>query len=163
VLYKFLTSCRGPRTATDTASCWPCPTPSNKYGNWATLTGFQQATYGPLYALQDNTKVLSAVGEPGPESPRFVNALSQNRPNPFNPETIVPYSLASRGKVTVRIYDVSGRCIRTLVDAVKDAGIYQVRWTGELDSGGKAASSIYFYRITYPNGASSAKKMAILR
>jgi len=163
ILYKFLTSCRGPRTTTDTASCWPCPTPANKYGNWATLTGFQQATYGPLYALQDHTKVLTGTGEPGPETPRFINALSQNRPNPFNPETIISYSLAARGKVTIRIYDVSGRRVRTLVDAVKDPGVYQARWTGELDSGGKAASSIYFYKITYPDGTSSAKKMAILR
>ena len=163
VLYKFLTSCRGPRTTADTASCWPCPTDANKYGNWATLTGFQTGTYGPLYRIQDNTKVLTGTGEPGPEAPRFVNALSQNRPNPFNPETIISYSLASRGKVTIRIYDVSGRNVRTLVDAVKDPGVYQARWTGELDSGGKAASSIYFYKITYPDGTSSAKKMAILR
>ena len=163
ILYKFLTSCRGPRTATDTASCWPCPTPANKYGNWATLTGFQQATYGPLYALQDNTKVLTGVVEPGPQAPRFINALSQNRPNPFNPETIISYSLAARGKVTIRIYDVAGRRLRTLVDAVKDPGVYQARWTGELDSGGKASSSIYFYKITYPDGTSSARKMAILR
>ncbi|MEK7329334.1 MAG: T9SS type A sorting domain-containing protein, partial [Candidatus Eisenbacteria bacterium] len=91
------------------------------------------------------------------------NRLFQNRPNPFNPETIIPYSVAAKGKVTIGIYDISGRCIRTLVDAVKDPGIYQTRWTGELDSGGKAASSIYFYRITYPDGASLAKKMALLR
>jgi len=96
-------------------------------------------------------------------SPRALNVLSQNRPNPFNPETMIPYSVASSGRVTVRIYDISGRCIRSLVDGVKDAGVYQARWTGELDSGGRAASGIYFYRITYPDGTSSAKRMAILR
>jgi hypothetical protein len=163
ILYKFLTSCRGPRSASDTAACWPCPTDANKYGNWATLGGFQTGTYGPLYKIQDATRVLTGIGQPGPEAPRFINALSQNRPNPFNPETIISYSLASRGKVTIRIYDVSGRRVRTLVDVVKDPGVYQARWTGELDSGGKAASSIYFYKITYPDGTSSAKKMAILR
>jgi len=163
VLYKFLTSCRGPRTVSDTASCWPCPTDANKYGNWATLAGFNTGTYGPLYPLQDTTKVLTGVEGPGPETPRFLNALSQNRPNPFNPETVIPYSLAARGKVTIRIYDIAGRRIRTLVDAVKDPGVHQARWTGELDSGGRAASSIYFYRITFPDGRTSAKKMAILR
>jgi len=76
---------------------------------------------------------------------------------------MIPYSVASSGRVTVRIYDISGRCIRSLVDGVKDAGVYQARWTGELDSGGRAASGIYFYRITYPDGTSSAKRMAILR
>ena len=39
VLYKFLTSCRGPRSVSDTASCWPCPTDANKYANWATSAG----------------------------------------------------------------------------------------------------------------------------
>ncbi len=163
VLYKFLTSCRGPRAVADTASCWPCPTDANKYGNWAILAGLQTGTYGPLYPIQDATKVLTGVAEPGSETPRLVNALSQNRPNPFNPETIISYGLAARGKVTIRIYDVSGRCIRTLVDAVQDAGIHQARWTGQLDSGGKAASGVYLYRITYPDGTTSAKKMAILR
>jgi len=163
VLYKFLTSCRGSRTTTDTSSCWPCPTDANKYGNWATLSGFQTATFGPLYRLQDASKVLTGVETPAEDSPRYPNALSQNRPNPFNPETTIPYSLATRGKVTIRIYDISGRCIRTLLDTVKDSGTYLARWTGELDSGGKAASSIYFYRITYPDGSSTSKKMAILR
>jgi hypothetical protein len=162
VLYKFLTSCRGPRVSA-TPPCWPCPTDANKYGNWAVLSGFQTGTYGPLYAIQNGNLAGAGVETPGAEAPRFANALSQNRPNPFNPETIIPYSLAARGKVTIRIYDISGRCLRTLVDTVRDPGIHQARWGGELDSGGKAASSIYFYRITYPDGTMSAKKMAILR
>ncbi|HZE20395.1 MAG TPA: FlgD immunoglobulin-like domain containing protein [Candidatus Angelobacter sp.] len=91
------------------------------------------------------------------------DALSQNRPNPFNPETLIPYSLASGGKVTIRIYDISGRCIRTLVDAVTGPGPHQARWDGGLDSGRKAPSGIYFYKITCPDGTSSARKMAILR
>ena len=84
--------------------------------------------------------------------------------NHFDGESfLAAFSLATKGKVTIRIYDVAGRCVRTLVDAVKDPGVQQARWTGGLDSGGKAASSIYFYRITYPDGTTSAKKMAILR
>jgi hypothetical protein len=165
VLYKFLTSCRGPRT-TETGVCWPCPgdtTTAAMTGNWAANPNFGAATYGPLYPIQDFTIATGVEQEPGSGAPSFLNALSQNRPNPFNPETLIPYSLASRGRVTVRIYDISGRCIRTLVDAVKNPGIYQVRWTGELDSGRKAASSIYFYRITYPDGKTSARKTAILR
>ncbi len=161
VLYKFLTSCRGPRSGSDTASCWPCPTDANKYGNWATLTGFSTGTYGPLYPIQDATRVLSTVDVTPP--PSFVDALMQNRPNPFNPETVIPYSLSAAGRVTVRVYDVRGRLVRTLVDAVQPAGIHAARWNGIVESGKRTASGIYFYLITYPDGHTSSKKMAILR
>lgn len=92
-----------------------------------------------------------------------MNALGQNRPNPFNPATTIPYSLATPGHIALRIYDVAGRLIRTLVDRVQVAGTYSARWDGRSDSGGRVASSIYFYRITYPGGARSVKKMAIMR
>ena len=95
--------------------------------------------------------------------PSFVDALQQNRPNPFNPETVIPYSLATPGHVTVRVYDVRGRLARTLVDAIQPAGVHVARWNGGLDSGKKSASGVYFYVITYPDGHSSSKKMAILR
>ena len=163
VLYKFLTSCRGPRTVSDTASCWPCPTDANKYSNWASSSSFAIGTYGPLYPIQDATRVLTPVEEPGSESPRFVNALSQNRPNPFNPSTTISYSLSTKGRVTIRIYGVGGRLVRTLVDAIQPAGFHLARWDGTLDLGGKAASGIYFYVIAYPDGNSSAKKMVMLR
>jgi hypothetical protein len=161
ILYKFLTSCRGPRTAADTASCWPCPTDPNKYSNWLTSGGFQTGTYGPLYAIQDATRVLTAVDITPP--PSFVDALLQNRPNPFNPETVIPYSLATPGRVSVRIYDVGGRLVRTVVDAIQPAGIHVARWNGVVESGKRSASGIYFYVITYPDGHKSSKKMTILR
>jgi len=161
VLYKFLTSCRGPRSTADTASCWPCPTDANKYGNWAALSGFQTGTFGPLYPIQNGN--LAAAGAGATPPPSFVDALMQNRPNPFNPETVIPYSLSAPGRVAVRVYDVRGRLVRTLVDAVQPAGVHAARWNGSVDSGRRSASGIYFYVITYPDGHTSSKKMAILR
>jgi len=131
------------------------PSPSHTYARGGRYSIDLLVTDG-LWSTRASTTAAIA-------SPRVMNALSQNHPNPFNPETIIPYSVAGRGRVTVRIYDISGRCIRTLVDAVKNAGLHQVRWTGELDSGGRAASGIYFYGITYPDGRMSARRMAILR
>ena len=162
VLYKFLTSCRGPRTATDTASCWPCPTPANKYGNWATLTGFQQSTFGPLYALQDNTKVLSSVdpiaGAPG------VNRLQGNFPNPFNPETAIRFSSARAGRVDVRIFNVAGRLVQTISKNVTQ-GVNEVRWNGKSSDGANLASGVYFVKVKYPDGTESTNglKVAIVR
>jgi hypothetical protein len=161
VLYKFLTSCRGPRSVSDTASCWPCPTDANKYGNWAALSGFQTGTYGPLYPIQNGNLAAAAVDET--PAPSFVDALMQNRPNPFNPETVIPFSLATPGRVAVRIYDVRGRLVRTVMDAVKPAGVHAARWNGSTESGQRSASGVYFYVITYPDGQTSAKKMTVLR
>ena len=161
VLYKFLTSCRGPRGVSDTASCWPCPTDANKYSNWATSIMFQTGTYGPLYAMQDATRVLTAT-DPTPP-PAFADALQQNRPNPFNPETVIPYSISSPGRVSVRVFDVRGRLVRTLVDAWMPTGVHVARWNGAVDSGGKSASGVYFYVITYPDGHILSRKMTILR
>ena len=96
-------------------------------------------------------------------SPAHVNLLVQNRPNPFNPETIITYSLATPGHVAIRIYDVAGRLVRTLVDRVEAAGVQSARWEGRSDIGGQAASGVYFYRITYPDGSHSAKQMTLLR
>ena len=161
VLYKFLASCRGARSVTDTASCWPCPTDANKYGNWAVLSGFQTGTYGPLYAIQNGNLAAAAIEVTPP--PSFADALMQNRPNPFNPETVIPFSLASPGRVAVRVYDVRGRLVRTLLDAIKPAGVHAARWNGATESGARAATGIYFYRITYPDGHTTSKKMAVLR
>jgi len=161
ILYKFLTSCRGARSGADTASCWPCPADANKYSNWATSPGFGAGTYGPLYLIQDATRVTTAI-DPTPP-PAFINALLQNRPNPFNPETVIPFSVATPGKVSVRVFDVRGRLVRTLVDGWRPAGVHVARWNGETDSGGKSASGVYFYMITYPDGQLSSKKMTILR
>jgi hypothetical protein len=169
VLYKFLTSCRGARTgaASDTGKCWPCPSPGTTLalmqGEWANQSaGFQTGTWGPLYPIQAGG-LATAVEEPAPGSPPHVNALLQNRPNPFNPETVIPFSIANRGRVVIRVFDIMGRSVRTLVDRVETAGIHVVRWNGKTDGGARAASGVYFYRITYPSGENSAKKLMIVR
>jgi hypothetical protein len=96
-------------------------------------------------------------------APAVGNRLLQNEPNPFNPSTVIAYELAKGGRVTVAVFDISGRLIRTLVNADQPAGIHQVRWEGTLDSGARAASGAYFYRIKFPNGAASTKKMILLK
>jgi hypothetical protein len=167
VVYRFLTGCRGAREADDLA-CWPCPTPSDAVATlsqmqaeWAAQSaGFGTSTYGPLYPIQASNGI---GGPPPPSPPRYVNALGQNRPNPFNPETTIPYSLADRGRVVIRIYDVAGRLARTLVDKVEIPGLHAAPWNGRTDDGSPSASGVYFYRIEYPDGTLSSKKMVLLR
>ena len=80
-------------------------------------------------------------------------ALLANYPNPFNPETWIPYQLAEPAHVTVRIYATSGVLVRTLSLGYQPAGIYQYRsraayWNGRNEVGESVASGIYFYTLT---------------
>jgi hypothetical protein len=88
--------------------------------------------------------------------------LAQNFPNPFNPSTTIRFSMKAKGLVTVRIYDVSGRLVRALVEEVRDAGSHAVVWNGTNDLGAKAASGIYFYRME-TEGFAATKKLVLLR
>ena len=84
-------------------------------------------------------------------------SLSQNYPNPFNPSTTINYQLSTPGFVTLKVYDLLGREVATLVDEYKQAGIYNCKLrieNGELPSG------IYFYRLQ--SGSYSETKKLIL-
>ncbi|MBW7995620.1 MAG: T9SS type A sorting domain-containing protein [Candidatus Glassbacteria bacterium] len=76
-------------------------------------------------------------------------ALKQNSPNPFNPATTISYSVPEGRSVDIslKVYDIRGRLVTTLVSEVKNAGTYTVFWEGASDSGRKLASGVYFYRL----------------
>lgn len=79
-------------------------------------------------------------------------ALLPNYPNPFNPETWIPYLLNRPAHVVMQIYNISGQVVRTLKVGKQDAGIYVDRakaahWDGRNDTGERVASGIYFYRM----------------
>ena len=83
--------------------------------------------------------------------------LGQNYPNPFNPTTTIKYQIPKLSFVTLKVYDVLGREIETLVDEEKPAGSYQVEWsTNNLSSG------VYFYTIN-ATGFIETKKMLLIR
>ncbi len=80
-------------------------------------------------------------------------ALLANYPNPFNPETWIPYQLAKEADVTLRIYAIDGTLVRTLVLGHQPAGMYQNRsraayWDGRNAIGEPVASGLYFYTLT---------------
>ena len=97
----------------------------------------------------DDTEVLSYI-------------LEQNYPNPFNPSTTIRYSIPISGEVTIIVYDVLGRKVKTLVDGFKQNGNYEVIfYANDLSSG------VYIYRITASNNGrilfTDSKQMILLR
>ncbi|MFZ1730715.1 MAG: FlgD immunoglobulin-like domain containing protein [Bacteroidota bacterium] len=93
-------------------------------------------------------------------------ALEQNYPNPFNPSTVISYNLSEGSVVTLRIIDVLGREIATLVNSSQAAGTYSVNWKGMDKNGVDVPSGNYFYRLDAvpASGAaafSSTKKMVL--
>jgi hypothetical protein len=89
-------------------------------------------------------------------------ALKQNFPNPFNPETTIKYNLAASGPVELRIYNMVGQVVRTLVNERQAAGRYSIRWDGKDDHGLSVSSGIYFYRID-TDKFHSVKKLMLLK
>lgn len=88
-----------------------------------------------------------------------VFSLSNNYPNPFNPETTISYSIPQSSHVTLKVYDVLGREIVTLVDEVKEAGTYNSQFSiGNY----QLSSGVYFYRIQ-ANEFSETKKMLLIK
>lgn len=89
-------------------------------------------------------------------------SLSQNYPNPFNPATIINFSLKETGKVTLKIYNLQGKLIRTLVDADRLAGNHSVSWDGTDHRGRKTAAGTYIYSL-HANGFTESKKLIFLK
>ena len=94
-------------------------------------------------------------------------ALLANYPNPFNPETWIPYQLSKPTDVTLSIYSVDGRLVRTLALGYQSAGVYRSRksraahWDGRNGVGEKVASGLYFY--TFTAGDFTATRKMIIR
>jgi len=109
--------------------------------------------YDGLYVLT-RTGVSSVRGSP--KTPGSF-ALFQNYPNPFNPTTVISYRLPVVGHVTLKVYDVLGREVTTLVDNIQSQGKHEVRFDGS-----HFASGVYFYRLSAA-GQVKVSKMLMLK
>jgi hypothetical protein len=96
-------------------------------------------------SLLRNTVMPDAVPDIGSKIPTRFD-LSQNYPNPFNPTTNIRFTIVNRQLTIVKVYDVLGREVATLVDEVKEPGTYTVQF-----SGSGLASGVYFYKLTAGN------------
>jgi hypothetical protein len=90
-------------------------------------------------------------------------ALFQNNPNPFNPMTTIKFDLARDSHVSLKIYDVAGRLVRSLANEQMAAGFgKQVVWNGLDNSGNRVSSGVYFYRLVAAD-FTATKKMVVMK
>jgi hypothetical protein len=109
---------------------------------------------GKLYLLSENT-TLDTDAEDGPLPAEY--SLTQNYPNPFNSATVIKYSVPQRSKVVLKVYDILGNEIRTLVNEEKEEGIY----TKNFDAG-NLTSGVYLCRMAAGNFIDT-KKIILLK
>ena len=88
--------------------------------------------------------------------------ISQNYPNPFNPVTNIQYQLPEACKVEIKIYNMIGQEIKTLVSEQKAAGYYHILWNGTDNYGYLVSSCIYFYIFT-AGDYNKTNKMVLLK
>jgi len=94
--------------------------------------------------------------------PTYHNELAQNYPNPFNPTTTLAFSLAKGTDVDLRIFDVRGALVKTLVQEHRAAGNHRVPWDGVNQQGNRVASGVYFYKLVAGSFVDT-KKMVMLK
>jgi len=97
----------------------------------------------------------------GEQTP-IVYSLAQNFPNPFNPYTTIKFAMREKGHVSIKVYDLSGRLVRTIVDEELDAGHYSIKWDGRNDRGRMVSSGVYFYRMK-TGSFERTRKMVLIR
>jgi hypothetical protein len=103
------------------------------------------------YSTEVSVTVTAVWQEGGIEMPRMT-VIESSYPNPFNSATTIVYSVAALGpvpaEITIEVYDIMGRKVKTLINERKEVGIHRVIWDGKGDSGEDMTSGIYFARIS---------------
>ena len=94
----------------------------------------------------------NTTGVPGELSLPTVSRIEAVYPNPFNPQTTILLAMRQAGPASVKIYDVQGRLVKTLVDGNLAAGRHELRWTGVDDTGRSMPSGVYVVRAIHPDG-----------
>ena len=141
-------------------------------GDWPLALAYNP-TNNKIYCANYNGSSVSVIAcsppsavEEDQESQAISNfSLKQNYPNPFNPTTSIRYAVGSRQRpvpTTLKIYNILGQKVRTLVDEPKTSGNHEVTWDGKDDKGKEVASGIYFYQLEVGE-FTECKKMLLLK
>ncbi len=102
-----------------------------------------------------------AVGANDPVVPPSTRMLKQNYPNPFNPTTSISFSLPKSGKASLKIYNIKGQLVKTLVNGPTAGGDHTVVWNGKNDNDNSVSSGIYFYSLKSGSHTETKKMMMV--
>ena len=105
--------------------------------------------------------VGATIGVEEPCEPVRAFGATQSFPNPFNPQCTIRYDIGHSGRVSLRVFDVSGSLVRTLVDAWREPGVYSAIWDGKRDDGSALPSGIYLYSIKAGEFAATQKTVLL--
>ena len=89
--------------------------------------------------------------------------LERNYPNPFNPETMIKFSISEYSKTTLSVYNIKGQLVRTLIDEDLERGNHDVIWFGKDNNNKPVSSSVYFYKLKVGNKIEAVKKCLLLK
>lgn len=118
---------------------------------------------------QEDQILLKDENAPGtsPVVKKQENFISANYPNPFNPSTNITYFLTNDSHVKVEVYNVQGRCIRSLTNEFQTEGSHSVLWNGANEAGHAVSSGIYYYKIEFEdqdlNTGSIIRRMLLIK
>jgi hypothetical protein len=131
---------------------------------WSRLESFHDRERPVLIARPDRLGAFRAAESTERVSAPLVTALAllQNRPNPFNPSTRIVFELPAPASLSLRVFDLQGRLVRTLVSGPLPGGIHEVTWGGRDDAGRPVSSGVYYYRLEHPDRVET-RKMILLR
>lgn len=117
----------------------------------------------------DTAEIMEITFSPDVSVEEMVEIINQipikfmkNTPNPFNPNTTISYELSRQGRTTIDIYNAKGQKVRTLLSKMMEQGNHQVVWDGLDDNGKRAASGVFFYKISLDD-EQLMKKMILLK
>lgn len=126
-------------------------------------SGTSDPAVGSYFIIDDLqfSGTATGIANNGLNSPKQFT-LNQNYPNPFNPTTKISYYIPNKDFVSLKIYNVNGQLVRTLVDGNQAAGSYDITWNGRDAYGREVSSGVYLYRLV-SGKYNSIKKMIMLK
>ena len=132
----------------------------NEYAYWVVAVYKDpDVVSSPSNIVVVQTKIISDFEEPVlPIETRLLG----NIPNPFNPETVILFSLAEESIVSIDIYNIRGQKVRNLINEHRESGFHQVVWNGTDETGRSMGSGIYFYQMTTQEHTET-KRMVLLK
>jgi tetratricopeptide (TPR) repeat protein len=125
---------------------------------------FKPLSYDNYFKQRDTLLGMTLNGVSQNSTPPIEHVtLSQNFPNPFNPETKISFSIPEESKVVLSVFNIKGQKVQSLVNSDLDKGQHSVIWRGDDESGKSVSSGVYFYKLKVNGKTESVKKCLLLK